>query len=145
MKRLNGLPRYLMASAKAIYHLQSYELQVRMDDLEMNGSFLFLSIGNGKYSGGGFKLTPDARVNDGFLDVCLVDKTSHIKTIYNLPLTLLGKHGKLSFVRIIQAKKIMIKSSTKLPVYMDGELPDLKNKKELSIAVIPQCLNFIVP
>ncbi|MDY6915769.1 MAG: hypothetical protein SVM86_05610, partial [Candidatus Cloacimonadota bacterium] len=37
---------------------------------------LLLSIGNGQYCGSGFRLTPNAKVNDGKFNVCFIDPLS---------------------------------------------------------------------
>ncbi|MCF7911082.1 MAG: diacylglycerol kinase family lipid kinase [Candidatus Cloacimonetes bacterium] len=146
IKFLNGLPRYLLAIAAALLKYRNFPLKIIIDDKEvLSGKFLLVAIGNGKYAGGGFKLNPNALVNDDFLDVMLARDVTLMRIFKVLPKAIEGTHEAEPEVSFHRCRKIEIISECDLPVYYDGEIPQLKNCKHLTIQIAPQKLNFIAP
>ena len=62
------------------------------DDLDFDGPIFLCEVGNGHSIGGGFLLTPDARLDDGRLDVCLVRHLAPRRALQLLPQTFTGSH-----------------------------------------------------
>ena len=143
IKHLNGLPRYLLAVIKALVALKPFEAEVKLDNYTYHSPFLLIAIGNGKYTGGGFLLTPEAIINDGFLDVCFIGKISRRRVLSLLPSAIKGKHLKEPEVDLKQSRTIEVITKTPLPFYTDGELPELKNPLHFTIELLPKKLNLI--
>jgi diacylglycerol kinase family enzyme len=101
-----------------------------------------VAIGNGKAMGGGFFLTPQAEIDDGLLDICIIRALSKREVLLNLPKAIHGKHTGLEQVEMLRAEKVRIQSENGIAVHADGELlgMDLKN---LEISVIPAALEVI--
>ncbi|MDP8209321.1 MAG: diacylglycerol kinase family lipid kinase [Candidatus Stygibacter australis] len=146
IKFLNGLPRYLAAVVIAMLKFKNFPLKIIIDDNEeLSGKFLLVSIGNGKYAGGGFKLNPEALVDDDHLDVMFARDVSLLRVFRVLPKALAGKHESEPEVSFIRCRKLEIIADKELPVYFDGEIPHLKDNKHLTISIAPQKLNLIIP
>ena len=146
IKFLNGLPRYLLAVAAALLKFRNFPLKIVIDDKEvLTGNFLLVAIGNGKYAGGGFKLNPEALVDDDYLDVMFARDVSLLRIFKVLPKALEGKHASEPEVSFVRCRKLEIIAENELPVYFDGEIPHLKNNKHLTISIAPQKLNLIIP
>ncbi|MDA3814368.1 MAG: diacylglycerol kinase family lipid kinase [Candidatus Cloacimonetes bacterium] len=143
IKYLNGLPRYLLAVIKALVSLKMVEAEIIMDTGKINNPFLLLSIGNGLSTGGGFLLTPEARVDDGLLDICLINKVNRRRVLSLLPAAIKGKHLKEPEVVIHQSRKIEVITKNSLPIYYDGELPILKDPLHFTVELLPKKLNLI--
>jgi len=143
IKHLNGLPRYLLAVIKALVSLKPFEAEVKLDDYTYNSPFLLIAIGNGKYTGGGFLLTPEAIVDDGFLDICFIKTISRGRILSLLPSAIKGQHLKEPEVDLKQSKTIEVITKTPLPFYTDGELPELINPLHFKIELLPKKLNLI--
>lgn len=143
LKHLNGLPRYLVAVLKALISLKMVEAEIKIDTCTLNDPFLLLSIGNGMSTGGGFLLTPEARVDDGLLDICFINKINRKRILSLLPSTIKGKHLKEPEVVLHQSRKIEITTNKPLPIYYDGELPKLKDPLHFIIELLPKKLNLI--
>ncbi|MCD4818998.1 MAG: diacylglycerol kinase family lipid kinase [Candidatus Cloacimonetes bacterium] len=144
IKFLNGLPRYLVAVFTALINLKFHKWEIITENRKISAKFLLILFGNGKYSGGGFKLTPNALVNDGLLNICLVRKIPHLKILKFLPLVIKGEHIDKKEAEILQSNKIEVISNTKIPIYFDGELPILNNDKHLVIELIPKQIRLII-
>lgn len=143
IKHLNGLPRYLLAVIKALVSLKPFEAEVKLDNYTYNSPFLLIAIGNGKYTGGGFLLTPEALVDDGFLDICFIKTITRRRILSLLPSAIKGQHLKEPEVDLKQSRTIEIITKTPLPFYTDGELPELKDPLHFKIELFPKKLNLI--
>ena len=94
-------------------------------NLSVNGtptSVFLLSIGNGRFSGGGVPLTPHALAGDGFLDLCIIENVGIAKRCANLLLALRGKHGSLPFVHTSRFQKLTITANQPECTHIDGEI-----------------------
>ncbi|MBN1326519.1 MAG: diacylglycerol kinase family lipid kinase [Candidatus Cloacimonetes bacterium] len=145
IRYLNGLPRYFLALMQAMLKLKPHRLFVKINEELMDISTLLVSVGNGLSTGGGFLLTPEAQVDDGKFDICVITEVKFLRLLKLLPTVLTGKHVNEPEVRIIHTSHLEIKSDKKLPVYYDGELPNLKNPFEIIIDLLPGKINFICP
>jgi len=141
--KLNGLPRYLLAVVRSLAEHPSVSVDVRLDDDLFRGRYLLLSIGLGRFCGGGFQLNPHADTHDGLFDLCFVDAMSTAKTMTLLPLGISGKHITRREVRCTRSKLVEVRSRTPLPVYMDGELPVLRDPCRLRIELLPAQIGVV--
>jgi len=139
---LNGLARYMWALFKALKTLDYYQLQIKTAELEETRKLLLLSIGNGQFCGGGFRLTPTAKADDGKLNICAVDALSRAKIIKFLPKAIKGKHLGLPVVECFHASQIQISSEFPIPLYYDGEVVS-KPLKKITIELLPQALELV--
>lgn len=81
----SGISAYIMGVFEALLAYSPINVNGKFDGNEITGKKLLITIGNGISSGGGFYLTPDADINDGFLDLTVADNTTRLKIIQNLP------------------------------------------------------------
>ena len=91
--------------------------------LDLDGPLFLCEIGNGHSVGGGFLLTPNARPDDGLLDVCHVKHIRTRRALRLLPRSLTGDHLGEPEVRTGRAEGLSL-SVTKggLPLQADGEI-----------------------
>ena len=143
IRYLNGMPRYFTAVLMTLIRNKSYKMKVKISDEEIDSEFLMLTVGNCRFSGSGFQLTPDAKADDGIFDLCLIDKINRRRILKVLPTVIPGKHLKEPEVTIKRSSFIEISSEQKLPVYFDGEIPDLKDSQHLKIELLPKKINLI--
>lgn len=86
-----------------------------------SGEVVFAVVGNNVSYGGGLKLTPRAQLDDGWLDVCIVPYIGKLELLRWLPRAYRGEH--LAHPRIIyfQARRVTLRTTTRLELYGDGE------------------------
>ncbi len=118
---MSGMLVYLAAVFQSWRNLKPVELEIELDKHEFAANATLVCIGNGRSSGGGFYLTPQARFDDGLFDICLIEAVPKSKILTYLPRTLNGSHVRLPGVKIYRSKKIVINSYRKFPVHIDGE------------------------
>ena len=70
---LKGKISYIYGIVKSIIHdLCIQEVQLTIDGKEMSYPMVLFAAMNGRQEGGGFRLAPNYRLNDGLLDICMV-------------------------------------------------------------------------
>ncbi|MCQ2116859.1 MAG: diacylglycerol kinase family lipid kinase [Bacteroidales bacterium] len=79
------------------------------------------AVGIGKYNGGGMKQTPQAKVDDGLMDLTIIRKMSKLKIIRNFRLLYSGSIYDVPDVLFTQAKKIEIETNPSTRIEIDGE------------------------
>ncbi len=119
---ISGSMKYKLAIAYTIFGARKYKLKVRVDDKIYKGVYTLIAIGNNKYYGGGVKALPYAEIDDGMLDVCLIDSTTLIQKLFFLPKFSKGTHEGIKLVKLLKGKEISVVSTRKMPVSVDGEI-----------------------
>lgn len=86
------------------------------------GNMLFAACMLHRYEGGGFMFAPDARADDGILDICAVGDLSRLFILFALPTAFKGKHYRFKGITPYKAETLTIETSTPLWVHTDGEV-----------------------
>ncbi|MFQ5798338.1 MAG: diacylglycerol/lipid kinase family protein, partial [Bacteroidota bacterium] len=76
VRALKGRPLYLFGLLKTLTTYKPSAFKVSWENITLNNTHLLVAVGNGVCVGGGFYLTPYAKLDDGKLDVCVVDSAS---------------------------------------------------------------------
>lgn len=135
---------YLFSTLKVLGDFKAYQVEITADGHKFCDRIMSVSIGSGQFHGGCFKLTPEAVVDDGILDVCIVKEINKMKFLFNIPKAIKGIHNCLKEVKSFKAKKILLHSQRPLFVHFDGEVL-VEPLKEIEIEVLPSCLDVFVP
>lgn len=120
--------RLLKGHAAYYYHvlriLGSYRERpfgYEMDGKTIEKELILLTIGNGTTFGGGFRLMPDAKIDDGWLDICEIGKLSPLRRFLNIHRLSKGSHVELDVVNSYQAQQIVVKENPLVYAHIDGE------------------------
>src|SRR5256885_2015670 len=111
-------------------------------DGKRDAEIMFAAIGNSRQYGGGIRITPDAKIDDGLLDACIVHKTSRMQLLKTLPRAYTGAHVKSPFVEVRRATEFTFTSERELEVYADGEKI---TKTPVKFALAAEKLRFAAP
>ena len=137
---------FLSGQLKYYYHvlhiLGSYKC--RDFDLSIDGSFkrqnlILLTIANGTTFGGGFKLTPHAKLNDGKLSICAIGSLSPFQRYLKILTLQKGSHHSLKEVSLFDAKELIIEANAQLEAHIDGEY---FNQPPFSVSILPGALQI---
>ena len=104
---------------------------------------LFIAFSNSNQFGYNTTIAPNAKLNDGLLDVCIVQKPPLFAMPVIANLLLLKWIDRSQYVRIISSASLIVKRKRNRPVNIDGE--PVKLKKNLSIKINPLSLKVIIP
>lgn len=139
---LKGRGGYLLAGLRSLLAFKPVETSVTAGERKILRSAFFLAAGNAHRCGGGMRITPRAVLNDGLLDVCLVNKMNKLKLLCWVPTIFFGGHLRLKQVEYFQSAKVRIEAGRALDVYADG---DYACQTPVEIEIIPRALRVIVP
>jgi len=113
------------------------------DQPEQHARGVAIVIANSGKIGGGFSFAPDAKMDDGMLDLCILHRfyfRDFLRMIWHSILKTLPEDRAVSF---FQAKRIEIRSDPPLDLQVDGEVVDMTTP--LVTEVLPQALRVRVP
>jgi len=126
--RVKGFAVYLLAIIRAMANYKAHPMTVEFD-------------ANGRYQAGGFLLTPDAHIDDGYFDACLVDNLRIDEIIRHIPKVLEGTHTKLRQVTMARVRHVAISSSAPIPVATDGEVLSVR-ARSVTAELIPAAIDI---
>jgi diacylglycerol kinase family enzyme len=143
IRRLSGLAVYAVALLRALMRYRAPRMRVAWDGNVLHKRLLLAAVGNGRVIGGGFRLTPDAMVDDGLLDLCLVDALRLDEIARHIGKVLRGTHTQLQQVHMARTSSLTITSPEPLPVHADGEVLGTA-LHEIEIKIKPAALRVLV-
>jgi diacylglycerol kinase (ATP) len=82
---------------------------------------LVAAFANSPLYGGGMKVAPQARMDDGLLDVCIVAAVSPLRLLRLFPSVYAGRHLGVREVEYFQAERVRVETEEPQDVYADGE------------------------
>lgn len=116
-----GTASYAYAAVETLFYYDPPSVRLDGDFGTYEGPLLLAATGITSRYGGGFKIVPDARINDGLFDVCIIRPVSSV-TVLRLLVTLFwGGHVKHPAVSIHQTQTLKIETDTPMRLYADGE------------------------
>lgn len=146
LKNLLGGQAYFISGLLQAMKFTPYEGRViakgaNGEMLSIQGAGLMGAICNGRMAGGGQQLAPHAYLNDGLLDVLLLEHfpPTALKQVVD-ELSDPALEG--DYVRRFQATEVEIQSKGPLPVNLDGEPTSDINHK---FSVLPGALKLVLP
>jgi len=80
-----------------------------------------VAAANSKAYGGGMLLAPDASLEDGLLDVVMVEALPKLRFLGLLPTVFKGAHVKRANVRVVRAAELQVRADRPFKMYADGD------------------------
>ena len=121
VKIMRGSAVYLYATLRVLPRFTPHRVRLTIDGKTRDETMMFAVVGNSPQYGGGIRIVPDALIDDGLLDFCIVHRTSRWQLLKTLPLAYTGAHVKRSYVEVGRGREFRFESDTVLDVYADGE------------------------
>lgn len=137
--RSDMLP-YFLGIMDSVLKKKIIKIKLVCNEVKNEINSLLTVISNGKNFGGGIKISPDSKLDDGLFDVCCIENVSLLKFIFLLPFVIKGKHLNFKPVHHYKASNVRIESDEHYEIEIDGEIA-LKTPVEYKI--LPGALNVI--
>lgn len=150
-KAVRGLLTYTQQSIIQFFKAQPYQFEIVVDDFSFFTDAFFISVANGNQFGNNFTIAPQAILNDGLLDVVIVQKMNKAKLPFAILKQLRGNNKLQKLVDDITQKNILyfqtpsmtIRNLKYAPLHIDGE--PVETNEELHIEIIRNCFQLIQP
>lgn len=121
-KYVSGTLAYILGVLKTLIRYRYKEVDIEIDGKRMKKKIELMAVSNGKYYGGGMKINPMADFDDGFLDICIVNRISKIKFAMLFLTVFKGKHVEIQEVETLRGKEIKIYGNSSLMLNADGDI-----------------------
>jgi YegS/Rv2252/BmrU family lipid kinase len=139
---ISGNLVYAYAALRALAGWRPARFTVTIDGQVHEFSGYTVAAANNKAYGGGMFLAPDARLDDGKLDIVMTGDVGKLKFLANLPKVFKGAHVDNEEVTVLRGAEVEIAADREFAVYSDGDhLADLPVK----LRVLPRALGVIAP
>ena len=119
MKWPRGRMRYNIAMIEKIVQLRAHSYRIRLDRDHIDVEATLVTVANGPSYGGGMKVCPDAKLNDGLFDVMVLGKVSRTELLKVFPKVYSGRHVGHPAVTFYRCREIEIIGSGSS--FADGE------------------------
>jgi diacylglycerol kinase (ATP) len=117
-----GSTLYVLALLRTLVAYRPRPVTVRVDHEVWQGEAWLVAVGNSRWYAGGMKITPDARVDDGLLDVCIVGDASAFDLLRRFPRVFRGTHAELDQVTMLRGAQVDITSDDeRMEMWASGE------------------------
>jgi YegS/Rv2252/BmrU family lipid kinase len=141
-----GKASFAISTLQEVLDLGYTTVRVKLDDKdEKLLNTINFCVANSRYFGGGMMIAPDARINDGFLDVVNIGDIRTAKIIFNAYKLYNGSHLDLSEVKHKRARRIEVTPANETQtifIETDGELP---GRLPAIYEIVPNALRVRVP
>lgn len=141
--RLNlGPLMYLYGGIKAFRQWRRVSFTVEVDGATRSFGGWLVAVGNAGQYGGGLRIAPHARLDDGLLDVVSLGAASSPGVVAMFLRSYRGKHLVQRQVAFVRGSAVRIGASKPLNIYADGELV---GALPAEIRMLPAALKVLVP
>jgi diacylglycerol kinase (ATP) len=138
----SGLAVYVCSLLKTLNQYRPLPMKITINNEIFDHAMFLVSVGNGTTCGGGFKLTPHAKIDDQLLDITMVTPLSMPQLFWHLPKVFQGTIDKTQHAVTRRAEQLTVESLHRLPLHIDGEMYSLEGNI-CEISVVPNALTII--
>jgi diacylglycerol kinase (ATP) len=143
IKWISGAPAYIFGAIATLIRFKPFELKLTLDDgVTRRTKAMFVSIANAPSTGGGMLIAPEAKLNDGLFEICLVAAVPKIQLLYQLTKVFEGKHVLHPAVSMLKSSTVSIEADPPQPILIDGEV---MGTTPFKITIIPKALRIRIP
>lgn len=148
-KASRGLLTYTTQSLIHFFKAQPYQFEVTIDDFSFFTDAFFISIANSNQFGNNVTIAPHASLNDGLLDIVIVQKMNKAKLPFAVLRQIRGNNKLQQLVEDVTEKNVLyfqsptlkIKNLKHAPFHIDGEPKETAD--EFNIQILKNCFQLI--
>jgi diacylglycerol kinase (ATP) len=119
--RLGTTGTYLAAVLRTLRRFEPARYEITVDGEGIATEAMLVVVGNSRSYGGGMRVLPDASIDDGLLDVCIVHKLSAAAFLRAFPRVFRGTHVRHPKVTMRRGRRVTVEADRRIQVYGDGE------------------------
>lgn len=143
--RMRRAPRSLLYPLAALRTLAGFRMprfSLRWDTGGWSGPGLFVAVANTPRYGGGMRVAPEARPDDGMLDLVVVERVSRATVLRLFPRIYSGRHVGHPKVHVLRSRSVDLVADRPLPAQGDGEALGAPSTR-WSFEVVPLALRVV--
>ncbi len=117
-----GSAAYMAALLRTLKEFSPTEVTIELDDRTIQGSSWLVAVANAQFFGGGMWVAPEASMQDGLFDICILGELSKAGFLKAFPSVFSGKHLKHPAIHLFRSRKVRITTKSDYLVQADGEI-----------------------
>jgi diacylglycerol kinase (ATP) len=122
LKSIAGRLAYLLGGAQALMEFEPVGLRLEAADTRLDTRCHAFAVCNSRLVGGGRPIAPHALIDDGLLDVCVIEAMSTVEFVKLLRQVRDGSHVEDGRVHYLQAPALSLTFDREIGVNTDGEV-----------------------
>ena len=119
---LKGQSKYFVSLLISLLKFKSYTLRLLRGDKKTSHYALILCVANGRQFGGGIKIAPEAIIDDGYMDLVLVDDIRGLKIVGALLKLMQGRITHQPYTLFERVTAASAEFDEPISVQIDGEI-----------------------
>ena len=139
---LGGTLPYLLGTIATLANYKPVPVTITVDDQQVRGPITLVAVANGPQYGGGMRIVPSARRDDGLFDVCVAEAMSAWELLGLLPRVYTGSHINHPKVRVLRGRHVTVVPDALLAAHVDG---DVIESGQTTFAMQAGALSVAVP
>ena len=116
-----GTLGYIICVLRALKEFQPFEAEIKVNDFHWSGWTMMVAISNGPCYGGGMKIAPNACMDDGQFDVCIIQEVSKWELLQQFPKVFRGSHVTHPKVIMKSGDRVEVITDKQREIFADGE------------------------
>jgi len=141
-KNWPGVTRYLAGGLKTFFSDPAFELVAELDGTRRRERAIFAAVTNSSSYGSGVRIAPDARMDDGWLDVVLVEDIGWTRLVEAIPIMLTTGDLRFDEVKRFRCRRAVLRADRAVKVHGDGEL---LGESPAEFEVLPAAIQVMAP
>jgi YegS/Rv2252/BmrU family lipid kinase len=140
--RTLGMAAWLIAGLATLWAFRGKQMRIRLDQKFISRRVISTTINNSQLYARFWRLAPKAMLDDGLLDVVVLEGYDIRSAIKHVFMVTLGRHTQDPEVHIYRTRQIHLETRDPMPVHLDAEVA---GQTPVKIEVVPRSLKIIVP
>jgi diacylglycerol kinase (ATP) len=141
---LRGLPLYAVAVYRAVINLRCPMARITAGGRTWEQPILLLAAANGKFYGGGMRIAPDAELDDGMMEICLIEAVSKFFVMRKLPNLVAGTHVTMKQAKMLRLRELEIEFLEPAPFQLDGDVLSAAGLPKFRLEALPRAVTIRV-
>lgn len=137
-----GTALYIWSLLVSLARFRPPTVTVTHDNGEFTSEIMLLAAANAASYGGGLRIAPDAKLDDGIIDLIAVRKMSRLRLLWHFRKIFNGSHIHLGEVTHIRSRRLRVRADRRLDIFADGEF---EGQTSQTITILPRALKVIAP
>jgi len=138
-----GFARYIEIASRHLFSFRASEYHIVADGVSWQTRALIVALANGRQYGNGAVIAPDARIDDGRLEVIVVGERSALRALTQMPMLFSGRIGQVPGITMTAVQDVTVSSAAPMIYHADGE--PCAGGTAVHARIRPQALRVRVP
>ena len=133
-----GKSAYTLATLWHTMKLNTHRMRLTVDGEVLDENLVFIEVANSRYTGSSFLIAPDAKIDDGKLDIIMLREISRGRLLRLFPTIYDGSHTQYPEIMTQQAQSVRIETENNMALMPDGEFHGFS---PIEIQCLPKALS----